>query len=201
MKLNSILGCALVTGLMAFASNNAQAKDLVISNEVYAPFNLKLDVQYPDTAGKKFQKATLTTKQYLKDTYPQGAQMLVNTQTREVWVANKNGDLLVNLATSTNGTSLTIGLSFFVQVSPKDNSYDQIGTFHINAVGVDHFALDGKYDRKYSFGKVDKDGNVTYSDDLQATDLSGSGNFVGLSEEDLPITGSCDFKGSGKIVD
>ncbi len=200
MKITTgILGCALVAGLMTFASGNAHAKNLVISNEVYVPFNLKLDVQYPDNDGKKFKKATLTSKQYLKDTYPTGAKLLVNAGTREVWVADKNDALVANLATN---ETLVIGLSFVVQVQPNTSkqTYDQVGTFSVSSSSDDNFYVAGKFFRKYSRSNTDKKGEFTYKDDLKSKDLSGTGNFVGLSEEDLPTIGSADYKGSAKLT-
>jgi len=54
MKITTgILGCALVAGLMTFASDKAQAS-VVIDNVVYASFNLKLATQYAD--GNKLKK-------------------------------------------------------------------------------------------------------------------------------------------------
>jgi len=197
MKLNSILGCALVTGLMAFASNNAQAKDLVIGNVVYAPFNLKLTATTPD--GKKLKKTSLTSKQFLSDIgFNSNVILAVNTVTREVWVVN--GDTLVtNLTTS---GALAIGLSFVVEVQPNESkqSYDQAGIFSVSSSSVDHFYVSGTYTRKYSRTDT-KNGEFTYSDDLKSSNLTGSGNFPDLSEGDVPMDGSADYKGKGKIVD
>jgi len=50
---------------MAFAADKAQAGNLVISNEVYAPFNLKLSTEY--TSGNQLKKASITSKQFLSD--------------------------------------------------------------------------------------------------------------------------------------
>lgn len=197
MKLNSILGCALVTGLMAFAADNAHAKNLVVDNVLYAPFNLKLETQYPDD--NKFKKATLTTKQYLQDLgYNSNVTLMVNTDTREVWVVN--GETLVSNLTSNE--TLAIGFSFVVQVQPKESkqAYEQVGTFSVSSGSANNFYVAGKYFRKYS--RTDsKNGEFTYSDDVKCDALEGTGNFADLYEGILPITGSADYKGSGKIQD
>lgn len=196
MKLNSILGCALVAGLMAFAAEKTQAANLVVSNEVYAPFNLKLTASYVN--GNKITTASITTKQYLKDRgFNSNVSLMVNTGTREIWLVN-SGTLVSNLS-----STLQIGLSFIIQAQPseKKQSYDQAGTFSVSSSAADNFFVSGTYTRKYSRSTTDKNGNFTYSDDLKSSNLTGSGNFVGLSEEDVPVSGSADYKGSGKLVD
>src|SRR5258706_5512722 len=116
MKLiTGILGCALAAGLMTFAADKAQA-GVVIDNTVYATFNLKISTQYQD--GNKLKKASLTSKQFLKDIGFNGnVKLAVNTDTYDVWVINKD-TLMANL--STNDT-LAISFSNEQTVQPNSN--------------------------------------------------------------------------------
>src|SRR5882757_8689413 len=160
-KTTVILGCALVAGLMIFASGKAQAKDLVVSNEVYATFNLKLSTQFVDQ-NNKLKKASITSKQYLKDLgfNENKVQLAVNTTSKEAG--------LIEVFT--------------------------------DAEQLDTFDIGGVYSRSFSFSKVDKNGEQNYKDSLKGKNLSGSGFFSGLSTNNVPVTGSADYKGSGKVT-
>lgn len=201
MKLTTgILGCALATGLMIFATDSAQAKNLVIGNTVYAPLNLKLQTEYID--GNKWKKASITSKQWLKDQgYNNNVSLAVNTDTDDIWLVNKDS-LMQNLTTS---GLLSFSFSNYQQVQPNPNkdSYQARGIIEIytGESAVDAFDVSGPYSYNYSSGKVDKKGNYKYKDQVKAKNVSGTGNVPGLSEGNLIITGSLSWSGSGKLAD
>ena len=197
-KTTGILGCALVAGLMTFASGKAQAKDLVVSNEVYATFNLKISTQFVDQSNK-LKKASITSKQYLKDLgfNENKVQLAVNTTTFDVWVINQ-GTLQTNL---TAGGLLSVEL-FDQQTATNNTSSKEAGLIEVftDAEQLDTFDIGGVYSRSFSFSKVDKNGEQNYKDSLKGKNLSGSGFFSGLSTNNVPVTGSADYKGSGKVT-
>ncbi|HXI69028.1 MAG TPA: ice-binding family protein [Verrucomicrobiae bacterium] len=196
MKLTTgLLGCALAAGLMTFATNKAQA-NLVIDNTVYAPFKLKLSTQYMD--GNKHKKASITSKDFLKDEgYNNKVQLVVNTDTFDIWVVNK--DTLVANLSSDDTLSIFFSDSQTTQPNPKKESYKETGVLEVISDGVNSFDISGAYSDSYSWGKVDKKGNQTYKESLTAKDLSGDGIFSALSADTLPVTGSASYKGSGKM--
>jgi hypothetical protein len=201
MKLTTgILGCALATGLMIFAADKAQAS-LVISNTVYAPMKLKLQTQYID--GNKWKKASITSKQWLKDQgYNDKVQLAVNTDTYDIWVVNKD-TLVANLSTN---DMLTLNFYLYNTAKPNSNkeSYQEKGLIEIytdNEASVDAFDVSGPYSDNYSYGKTDKNGDYNYKENASAKNLSGTGNVPDLSEGTLTVTGSASWKGNGKLAD
>ena len=195
--INGILGCALVAGLMTFASDKAQAGGLVIGGTVYAPFNLKLATQY-DSNGKQLKKASITSKEFLKDLgYNSDVILAVDTDTYHVWVVNKKSKTLV-ADLSTNDT-LSIEFEYSQEVQPNSNkeSYKEVGIFYVysDAFGPDsdYFDVSGMYMDSYSYGS-----NSTYKENLKAKALSGYGFFLELTDSDVPVTGSASYSGSGK---
>jgi len=200
MKITTgILGCALVAGLMTFASGKAQAKDLVISNEVYAPFNLKLSTEY--VSGGKLKKASITSKQFLKDNnYNDKVTLAVNTTTFEVWVINK--DSLISNLTSNDTLSIAFSAVQTAQPNANKDSFKEAGIFEVfSDNGPDTFDISGVYSDSFSYGKVDKNNEQSYKESLKAKNLSGSGSIPALDPvNDVPVSGSADYKASAKIV-
>jgi hypothetical protein len=211
MKLiQGISGCALAAGLMTFAAEPARA-DQVINNAVYAPLNLKLTAQYQD--GNNIKKTSITAKDVLKNQgYNNNVKLAVNSDTGDIWVINKDS-ALQNL--STNGI-LTMTDSYVVSTVHGNTTkssgivyfdYDQAGTpppsasVSAAAVGpVNYFHISGSYSGKSTETKVSNQGEYTINEDFSAKDLAGYGFFSDVSNVEVPVAGSADAKGKGKLV-
>jgi hypothetical protein len=201
MKLNSILGCALAAGLMAFAADKAQA--VVISNQLYIPFNLKLKGTYNDAG--KMKKSSFTSKNALTDAGFNGKVTLAlgpgtGENTFDVYVIQNNGknsNVIADL--STNGV-MSVEPSGIV-FTDKGNTHTEAGTVSVfldtaNAplfTSDDDFELDGLYTFKFT-----DNGNGKVNSSFKATSLSGEG-FIGDIDESAALEGSASGSGSGTI--
>jgi hypothetical protein len=209
MKLTQgILGCALAAGLMTFAAGKAQA--VVINNQNYIPFNLKLKASFED--GDKIKKHSFSSKDVLSDAGFNGKVTLAlgpsTTETNpfDVYVIQNNGKNSTIIADLTTLGVMTVapkGVAF----ADKKDTHTEAGTVTVSyfseaseeATSDDFFDLDGVYTFKH---KDNNNGNV--NSNFKATSLSGSG-FIGEIEVDenpnASLEGSASGSGGGKIED
>ena len=199
-----ILGCALVAGLMTFASDKAQA-GVVSGGQLYSPLKIKMTGYY--IKDSKITKMTVSSKDVLKDLgYDTSKrQLAVSRNSGDVWVLNKTN--LVKDISVTNTDFLFVNLSPIVWTT-KGTTYTEAGTTSVNfydggfnALGTDSanwFETSGVYSYKDNDGKPSK-GFYLDHESYSAPALSGNGHFTGLGN--VPITGSASYNGSGKLED
>jgi hypothetical protein len=216
MKLtHGILGCALAAGLVGFATEKAQAND-VIDNVLYAPANIKITATF--TVNGKSKKVSLTDKVLLNDLldFPKGDKLAVSAETGDVWVITKQGELDEDLTEDgivTVNTDQTGG-------SDKGDTETQTGTTEIDFYSDPYlidgsvykpfseddsdnwFEITGTYTLKQSEGKLNSKDFFKESDAFTSKDLTGTGFFIDGEDSDVPITkSSVSSKGSGSIED
>jgi hypothetical protein len=201
MKLiKGILGCALAAGLTTFASTQAQAA--VINNQLYVPFNLKLQVTYQN--GDKISKKSITSKTVLSEAGFSGKVTLAagpgTINDFDVYViknAGKNSTVLADL--STNDVFDVVTDEF--ASSEKGNTETSSGTVDVSFDSNfqdDFFEASGIYSAKQTDGKVNNNGQATEKQQFNVMSLSGSGFFIEV-DTDATVTGSASGSSSGKI--
>jgi hypothetical protein len=217
MKLtHGILGCALAAGLVGFATEKAQAND-VINNVIYAPLTVKISATF--TVGSKSKKGTLTDKVLLNDIleFPKGDKLVVSAETGDVWVITKQGELdedlteegIVTVNTDQTGGSEkgdtetetgTTQIAFYDDPTFFDGTY--INGFS-EEDSADWFEVTGTYTIKQSEGNVNSKGSFKESDAFTSKDLAGSGRFdITTDDNTVQISkSSVSSKGSGSIED
>ena len=210
MKLMTrILGCALAAGLMTFAAVPTQAA--VIGGTLYSPLQLKLTAQYVDANGK-FAKVRITAKDvltgFLNDTNK--GDLLAVSSSGDVWIINQD-TLVKNISRAPNDYLFIDYGAFVSSTSGKDGGkYSEIGVTYVNfydggyaAAGTESanwFETSGGYTYSETTGKTDKHGSFKFSQDYRAKALGGVGFFTGLSGDNMLVTGSAAYKGSGKLT-
>ena len=146
MKLHKIIsGCALALGLAAFAAGNTQA-GVVIGNTLFTPINVKGFVAYNDAKTGKIQRATISTKSFLKMFgFPKGDQLAMiigGGGAGDVFLINK--DTVVQ--------DLTVGGYVFVTTDEvvdnltgnnKSEQYTSRGILTLNAYSNPQFIQQG----------------------------------------------------------
>ena len=203
MKLTQgILGCALAAGLMTFAAGKAQA--VVINNQNYIPFNLKLKGSFE--SGDKIKKDSFSSKDALKDAGFNGKVTLAlgpgtGEATFDVYVIQNNGkNSSVMADLSTNGVMVVepSGIAF----SDKGNTHNEAGTVFVSynsdnsALATEdvEFELDGVFTFKHT-----DNGNGQVNSNFKATSLTGSGFIGGDIDSDATFEGSASGSGGGNI--
>ena len=197
MKMTTgILGCALVAGLMTFASDKAQA-GVVIGNDLYSPLKLKGTIQFEKDG--KIKKMSISSKDVLKELGAvKGEQLAVQSDIGDVWIITK--DSLVRDLSTNDVPVLALYTSSVVR-SEKDNKEKEIGILEVafnSDMSLTSFDIFGVYNYAQNTGKTTK-GSYSYSEKLKANGLTGSGTFPGLGA-DVPTTGSASYSGSGKLT-
>jgi hypothetical protein len=135
MKLTqSILCCALATGLMVVAANQANA-GVVIGNTLYSPLKIKLTVSAYNKNGK-ISKVSITSKEVLKmANAPKGSQLAIDSgvsNSDQIYIITK--DAVVENLTAQG--YLTANLSEYLSNgTEKKNggfSYSESGVISLN---------------------------------------------------------------------
>ncbi len=213
MKLiQGVLGCALAAGLMAFATDKAQAND-VIDGTLYLPLNLKGSVTF--TINSKSKKATLTDKVITEDVLelPKDTKLMVSDDTGDVWAFNKEnepedltseGVLTITdnqTGSSSKGTVVThtgtTEIDFYDNPQFDGPDLDK-GASETNS--SNWFEITGNYTLKHSEGTENSKGLIKISDSFSATGLSGDAFFGEAEDSIVPlIKGSVTAKGSGSV--
>jgi hypothetical protein len=222
MKPTKILMCALATGLMAFASDKAQAT--VINTNLYTPLTIKATVSYIASANtNKIKKATITSKQILaymvaNDGFPTGTQLAIgpgtNGNNADVYLISKtnviadlttkgyfnfNPTNLIETATGTKGTTAykrseagVITIDFYSGKFTGANF--QENTYAYELTGT------------YTYNESDSaavNGLVKKSSNFSSSNLGGFGYAKLLDDVDnyLPLSGSASGSASGKVAE
>jgi hypothetical protein len=198
MKLTKIiLGCALATGLMTFASNTTQAASIVIDNVLYSEVNIKATIEYSD--GTKISKASESSKDILKELgYNNDVVLAMAGSTENIWVVNKKTGALISNLTASN--ILYFDYEDYASSTSSDgDKYEELGNLFLTYNGASEFYIYGSYDYKATQGsKADKDGLTKVSNGYNAKQLTGQGDSADLEVSGL-VTGSFSSKGSGKL--
>ena len=132
MKLkHGLLGCALATGLMIFAAENAQA-GIVIDNVLYSPLNIKVMVGVYNDSNGKITKVSITSKEVLKMLgYKGNVTLAINTgavESNDIYVISKDS-VLENL---TAEGILTADLNELLDYEDEGSN----GQFKYNSSGI-----------------------------------------------------------------
>lgn len=205
MKITTgILGCALVAGLMAFASDKAQA-GTVINNVLYSPVKLKLTTTYNKNG--KLSKMSITSKEVLKDLgYNTGqVKLAVDNDVEDVWLINK--DTTIKDLTTNNIMGFDYSWYSYAYSGNNDSKYIENGTFELwfydtgsESEWSNYFDISGIYTFNDSYGKTDKNGYYNEKESYKANNLSGEGYFSDIGDY-TTVSGNFSSKGSGKILD
>jgi len=215
MKLTKLsLGCALVTGLMAFAPVQSQA--VVIANNLYSPLNVKFAVSYVSGSNKTavIKTVAFTGKDVLKDAGFTSHVSMAVAANNDVVVLYQNGKtttVAADLSTGTTTASAKIILTPLISITKTNN-----GATLVSQAGIIEFVayktatlttnsaawvdLKGTYSKTVNTSKT-VNGKYTSSVSLKAAGLSGVGADTSLiSTTPLPTTGSGSATGSGKLT-
>ena len=218
MKPTKILMCALAAGLMAFASDKAQAT--VINTNLYTPLTIKATVSYIASANtNKIKQATITSKQILAyEGSPKGTTLAIGpgtgTNNADVYLISKtnviadlttkgyfnfNPTNLIETATGTKGTTAykrseagVITIDFysgkFTGANFQENTYA--------------YELTGTYTYNESDSAA-VNGLVKKSSNFSSSNLGGFGYAKLLDDVDnyLPLSGSASGSASGKVAE
>jgi hypothetical protein len=212
MKLTQgILGCALAAGLMAFASGQAQAND-VIDNALYLPLNLKASVTF--TINNKPKKVSLSNKILIVDILelPKDTKLMVSDDTGDVWAFSKENapedltaDGVLTITNTQIGSGTVKGIAETDTGTTEIDFYDepQFDTGLDKVASEDNsdnwFEITGTYTLTHSEA-APKKGLSKVSDSFSAKGLTGSGFFDEVDAEIVPLTnGSVSAKGSGSL--
>lgn len=218
MKKNTILMGALAAGLMAFATDKAQA---FVANDIYTPLNIKLSVSYYDAKGN-IKQARVTSKDVLKQVgAPKNTILAVDfTYPYDVFI----------VAGKTLGTDLTTaGYVTLIFSDTLDNTIDgKNGAYKYSEAGIlevdvydspvftegldkvlseeassEWFEIKGFYNYNENGSATDKNGYRKYSVKFNSKALSGLGADT-TSPKNVPdptvLTGSASGRASGKIL-
>ena len=219
MKLTKVaLGCALVTGLMAFAPVQSHAAGGVISNQLYKVVNIKATYTYTTTTNGPIKKATLSSKQVLADIGYSGNVVLAlgPGNTKFLVVNTKTGAILQDLSVS---NILTLSQSPIVVTSQSQGGtngavkgsaagYGSLTFYSQGSSGTQSavwFFLAGNYSGTASASKV-ANGSRNVSEQVKSTASYGYGNVVSLGAmavsptQKMTCTGTFTASGSGKIT-
>jgi len=207
MKLTKLsLGCALVTGLMAFAPVQSQAA--VIDTNLYVPLNIQVTINY--VTNNVIKKATVTSKDVLsKFTDVKGVTLAVFNG--DIVIINKT-NVIADLSTSNYFTFATgdsivssKGTNGVTKYSKSEAGIVNIGFFD-DAVKTNiqnnrvAFTLTGNYTLSESDSAPSK-GLVSESVSFKASNLSGVGHLaVDVLNTNLPLSGSASASASGKVL-
>jgi hypothetical protein len=207
MKMNkAVLGCALAAGLMAFASDKAQA--VVIGNDLFVPANVKLTVSY--VSGTSIKTVKVTSKQILAYlNYPKGTQLA--TWDGDIYAINKttvladlttDGNVFINLQRlSWDEVNKANGAYKYTEVGQETLSFYSDGFVDFPADNTYYFSVNGQYSLKQSSSAISSAGKYTFSQKFSAKALSGSGYDFDVTDILLPVSGSATANGSGKLID
>jgi len=203
MKMTTgILGCALVAGLMTFASDEAQA-GTVIGNILYSPIKLKLTTVYEKDG--KLAKMSITAKDVLKDLGYNTSQvkLAVDNYYEDIWLINKD----TTVKDLTDYDIMGFNNDYYSYVEGKNNKYTENGTFELwfydtgsSSEYSNYFDISGIYTFNDSYGKTDKNGYYNEKESYSAKALSGLGKFSDIGYT-TTVTGDFSSNGSGKILD
>lgn len=209
-RLQSLLGCALATGLMTVATANVHAGGFVINNVVYASINITargtLEVDGKHKSVSVTEKDILSALGLSDDT-----ALAVDTSTGDVWS--------IDSKTKTLGEDLTTSGSFTVTVdqagsSTKGDTTTETGTVEVQIYSDPQFVsgvlneadseadssewmvLDGDYKLVKSESAPNKKGFETINDKFSTTDLTGNAHDDG---ETADVTGDLSASGSGSV--
>jgi hypothetical protein len=216
MKLNKlIMGCALATGLMTFATVQSQA-GIVIGNSVYAPLSLKMTYNYIDSNGKT-KKMSGTNKdilnywEYTKANGFPKAQLAINTDTGDVWVIYKDGDSYVTWYNETEGEYLWANTTTYDSywsgytgdnIESKGNETGLVNVqYYSDGWWTDSyytFDADGTYTSKWSQSDYNSDYIYKYKTSFKTSNLSGSGYNWDI-DQTCDVTGKASASGNGKV--
>jgi len=223
MKLTTgILGCALATGLVTFASSNAHAGGIGIDGDLYAPLKVKAKITYED--GNKFKTMSFNNKDILAlaDLDFKGAILTYNIDDGDVYVVAKEDGDYTEIADLTyygnNDTFVEIDLDEYLSTGKeKNNGYEESGQgsfwlgvwqYDYYTVGeegefADYYEVDlyGNYSDKYSYKENSSDYSEKYS--LKAKSLAGEAYYWDDYDEEYydyePAAGSVSANGSAKF--
>jgi hypothetical protein len=208
--IQGILGCALAAGLMTFATDQAQASN-VVSNVLYLPLTIKATVTF-NVSGKT-KKVSLSNKILLSDILnaPKDAKLFVSDDTGDVWAFSKTEgsedlttDGILTISNSMTGQT-TKGI---VETDTGTTEIDLYDHPQFNG-GLDKgasetnsdnwFEITGTYKLAHSEG-APKNGLVKVSDSFSAIGLAGNSYFDEVETNIVPLTGgSVSAKGSGSL--
>jgi hypothetical protein len=219
MKITAgILGCALAAGLMAFATDKAQA--VVIGNELYIPLNIKLSVSYYDANGN-IKQARVTSKDVLKQVgAPKDTILAFDFSSPwDVFLVNKT-TVLTDL-TDSGYVTMFWSDTLDNQINKGNGSYkySEAGILEIDVYsdpvfteGLDKaaseenssewFEISGFYTYNGTGSAIDNNGNQKFSANYKAKALSGYGHDS-VMDLDIPsttvLTGKASGSASGKL--
>jgi hypothetical protein len=214
-----ILGCALAAGLMAFATDKAQA--VVIGNDLYIPLDIKLSVSYWDANGN-IKQARVTSKDVLKQVgAPKDTLLAVDF--------NSPYDVFLVNGTTLGPDLTTAGYLTMISSDTLDNytagkngswKYSETGILEIDVYsdpvfseGLDKaaseenssewFEISGFYSYNETGSAIDNNSNQKFSANYKAKALSGYGHDS-VMDLDIPsttvLTGSATASASGKLA-
>ncbi len=209
--IQGILGCALAAGLMTFATDQAKASNVIVSNVLYLPLTIKASVTF-NVSGKS-KKVSLTNKILLSDILnaPTDAKLLVSDDTGDVWAFSQtegsedltaDGVLTISnnqVGDTVKGTTETDTGTTEIDLydHPQFNGGLDKGASETNS--DNWFELTGTYTLKHSEG-APKNGLFKVSDTFTAKGLAGNGFFDEVETNVVPLTGgSVSAKGSGSL--
>ena len=208
----AILSCALAAGLMAVATDKAQASSsIIISNVLYLPLTFKATATF--TINGKSKKGSLTTKTFIQEILqlPAGSQLAVSDDNGDVWALGPDGNTdLTTMGIMTisldqtgqviKGTTETdvgsVGVSYY------ENPQFDIGGLNAGQSEADSenwFELSGPYTLKRTQGVANTQGIYKVSDTLATKSLNGNGYFYEVETNTVPVSGSISAKGSGSL--
>jgi hypothetical protein len=208
----AILSCALAAGLMAVATDKAQAaSSIVISNVLYLPLTLKASATF--TINGKSKKASLSTKTFIEQILQlsAGSQLAISGENGDVWALGPGGneDLTTMgiMTVSIDQTGSTLKGSTETDVGSVGVSYYENPQFDIGglnageseAASQNWFEFSGPYTLKQTQGAANTQGIFKLSDTFTAKSLNGNGYFSEAETNIVPISGSVSAKGSGSL--
>jgi hypothetical protein len=209
--ITGIMSCALATGLMTFASNNAQAAEgsssgnIVIDNTLYSPLTVKLTVKYVDD-NDKIKQASETSKDLLDDLgYDTSQVKLCLGVDGDVYVVNKkNGD-------ATDVSNEELDNNMFVDTEEQlsttkssgsdDNkvTYQSEGQVEVEFEGdTSDFTVYGLYSATLSGDFNESKDTTKAKTSAKSMNLAGTADVEDLGEN-LPASGKSSGGGSGTL--
>ncbi|MGD0746015.1 MAG: hypothetical protein ABSA45_12755 [Verrucomicrobiota bacterium] len=210
MKLTKTLMCAMAVGAMAFATDQAQAANLVIDGNLYVPLNIKGTFSYVASAGVIKQKTATSKEVISKLGFAKGIMLAIGPGT-----GANNADVYA-ISNSIVITNLTLGGYFRFSTSDTidtttgnfpttKGTYSEAGvvtldfasshnlvTLSANAIA---FNLTGTYTLKESDSAV-VGGLFKEAVKFSSKNLGGL-SFVTEVDQTMPVSGSASGSGGG----
>jgi hypothetical protein len=212
--IQSILGCALVAGLMTVASSNVQAAGgIVFDNELYTPLTISVTATF-DIGGKN-KKEKITNTQIIEAlSLPSTTDLVWDLSSGDVWSMDSTtstleedlsaeGFLTINngIGVSTSrGSTTTYTGSVGVEIysNPVFDS-TVLDPAESEAASSNWIELSGEYKGSITSGAVKK-GLQKISTTYSAKNLNGNIHAAEFSATTESATGDVSTSGSGSLV-